>query len=249
MCSQVLQLLVCAVLSTSGLAVGPDIQARSRLMKDLPVGIFAGSKLPPKDEGTFIHMYLSVRSLDLEFGTGTFKLSGWLKLSWQDDRYRWDPGQYENIQSVPLPFSKVWSPDVMLQNAVEDKFMYSKVGILDHRGNITYLIAIHAKAACAPNFQDFPWGLQVCSLKLGSWINNQYRVVYRLPNNSTVGLNEFESTVGWKIVNTSSRLQSFQHPLAQEPAHLVVFDIAFLRETYFDGTFGVLRKENRTTEL
>jgi len=232
------------------LAVGPDIQARSRLIKNLPVGIFAGEKLPPKmDEKTLIEMSISVRSLDLDFSSGTFKVSGWMKLNWRDDRYQWAPQEYENIDSVPLPFSKVWSPDVMLSNGLEDKFMFSKVGILDYTGNLTYIIAIHAKAACEPNFNDFPWALQVCSLKFGSWINSHYKVEYRLPSNSTIGLNEFESTVGWGVVNTSSRLQSIQHPSAQEPTHLVVFDIAFTRETYFDGAFGVLVKENRTTEL
>ena len=31
-----------------GLAVGPDITARDRLVKDLPNGVFAGKKLSPK---------------------------------------------------------------------------------------------------------------------------------------------------------------------------------------------------------
>jgi hypothetical protein len=35
---------------------------------------------------TLIDMSLSVRSLDLDFATGTFKLSGWMKLAWRDDR-------------------------------------------------------------------------------------------------------------------------------------------------------------------
>ena len=35
------------------------------------------------------------------------------------------------------------------------------------------------QSACAPNFSKFPWGVQVCSLKFGSWINSQYNVEYR----------------------------------------------------------------------
>ena len=38
------------------------------------------------------------------------------------------------------------------------------------------------------------------------------------------------------------RLQSVVYPLFTEPTHMVVFDIAFKRETYFDGSFGVLLK-------
>ena len=38
------------------------------------------------------------------------------------------------------------------------------------------------------------------------------------------------------------RLESVVYPLFTEPTHMVVFDIAFKRETYFDGSFGVLLK-------
>ena len=39
-----------------------------------------------------------------------------------------------------------------------------------------------------------------------------------------------------------ARLESVVYPLFTEPTHMVVFDIAFKRETYFDGSFGVLVK-------
>lgn len=229
-------------------AVGPNIQARARLIKDLPVGVFAGEKLQPKAEGrTLIDMSLSVRSLDLDFATATFKLSGWMKLTWQDDRYQWRPEEYENIESVPLPFSKAWAPDVMLHNGLDDKFMFRQVGVLDYTGDISYIIAVHTKSACNPNFNDFPWGLQVCSLKFGSWINSEYNVEYRIPSDgNSIGMADYEAVLGWRVVNTASRLQSVRHPLNQEPTHLVVFDIAFRTETYFDGTLGVLKKENKT---
>ena len=62
------------------------------------------------------------------------------------------------------------------------------------------------QSACAPNFSKFPWGVQVCSLKFGSWINSQYNVEYRLSNtNTTIGLGDFIQTVGWEVVNTNSR--------------------------------------------
>ena len=43
----------------------------------------------------------------------------------------------------------------------KDDEVFSQVGILDYTGNLTYIIAIHAKAACKPDFTDFPWALQV----------------------------------------------------------------------------------------
>ena len=84
---------------------------------------------------------------------------------------------------------------------MEEKFMFRQVAVLYYTGHIVYAIAIHTKvkhcsysyscihalryancnfqSACAPNFSNFPWGVQVCSLKFGSWINSQYNVEYR----------------------------------------------------------------------
>jgi len=231
--------------------VGPDLTARDRLVKDLPNGVFAGKKLTPKlDVKTVIDMHLSVRSIDLDFKTGIFKMSGMMSLEWKDSRYVWDPFEWDGVESVPLPFSTVWTPEVILHNSMEEKFMFRQVAVLYYTGHIVYAIAVHTKSACAPNFSNFPWGVQVCSLKFGSWINSQYNVEYRTaPKNSTVGLTDYQQTVGWEVVNTKSRLESVVYPLFTEPTHMVVFDIAFKRETYFDGSFGVLLKGSNSTEL
>jgi len=233
-------------------AVGPDITARDRLVKDLPNGVFAGRKLTPKqDVKTLIDMHLSVRSIDLDFKTGIFKMSGMMSLEWKDTRYVWDPFEWDGVESVPLPFSTVWTPEVILHNSMEEKFMFRQVAVLYYTGHIVYAIAIHTKSACAPNFSKFPWGVQVCSLKFGSWINSQYNVEYRTATDSrdTVELGDYQQTVGWEVVNTKSRLESVVYPLFTEPTHMVVFDIAFKRETYFDGSFGVLAKGSNSTEL
>jgi hypothetical protein len=53
---------------------------------------------------TLIDMSLSVRSLDLDFATGTFKLSGWMKLAWRDDRQMPPPSQRKII-----PLCRLWT--------------------------------------------------------------------------------------------------------------------------------------------
>lgn len=37
---------------------------------------------------TKIDMHLSVRSIDLDFKSGTFKLSGMMSLEWKDPRFK-----------------------------------------------------------------------------------------------------------------------------------------------------------------
>ena len=106
-----------------------------------------------------------------------------------------------------------------------------QIGVVHHTGHFVYVIAVHSKSACSPNFEGFPWGvqvvfisfrfridehLQVCSLQFGSWINSQYGVEYRLPRNSTVGLTDFQQTVGWQVpfLKVTQQLLLFPHWLA-----------------------------------
>ena len=92
-------------------------------------------------------------------------------------RYIWDPASYDGIDSVPLPFSQTWSPEVILHNSVEEKFIYRRVGVVRHTGEIVYVVSVHTKSACEPNYESYPFGMQLCSLKFGSWVNGQ--VLYR----------------------------------------------------------------------
>ena len=88
-------------------------------------------------------------------------------------RYIWDPASYDGIDSVPLPFSQTWSPEVILHNSVEEKFIYRRVGVVRHTGEIVYVVSVHTKSACEPNYESYPFGMQLCSLKFGSWVNGQ----------------------------------------------------------------------------
>ena len=58
------------------------------VLKDLPSGMFAGAKIPSKVRArTLIEMSFSLRTIDLDFTTGTFSTSGWMTLEWDDPRY------------------------------------------------------------------------------------------------------------------------------------------------------------------
>ena len=87
---------------------------------------------------------------------------------WNDKRYGWNPADYDGLTSVPLPFSKSWAPDLVLVNAAEDKFVFRQVGIVKSNGDIVYVVAVHAKSTCAPNYENHPFGIQTCQVKFNN---------------------------------------------------------------------------------
>ncbi len=72
--------------------------------------------------------------------------------------------------------------------------------MVKHRGEFVFIISVHTKSGCEPNFENFPFGLQSCHLKFGSWVNNDYNVQYRISANETVELGDFTSPSGWKVI-------------------------------------------------
>ena len=87
---------------------------------------------------------------------------------WNDERYSWKPSDYEGLTSIPLPFSKSWAPDLVLVNAAEDKFVYRQVGVVKSNGDIVYVVGVHTKSNCAPNYDKHPFGIQTCQVSLNS---------------------------------------------------------------------------------
>ena len=84
---------------------------------------------------------------------------------WNDERYGWNPSDYEGLTSIPLPFSTSWAPDLVLVNAAEDKFIDRQVGVVKSNGDIVYVVGVLTKSNCAPNYNNYPFGIQTCQVR------------------------------------------------------------------------------------
>ena len=64
--------------------IGPDIVARARLLRDLPLTrtLLAQSKVGQRapEHITNIYVSISARSVDLDFKEGLFSMNGWIAL-------------------------------------------------------------------------------------------------------------------------------------------------------------------------
>ena len=97
------------------------------------------------------------------------RISLLLQKRWNDERYSWNPSDYEGLMSVPLPFSRSWAPDLVLVNSAEDKFVYRQVGVVKSNGDIVYVVGVHTKSNCAPNYENHPFGIQTCQVPINNF--------------------------------------------------------------------------------
>jgi hypothetical protein len=65
-----------------------------------------------------VDLGLSVISMDLD-PAGVLSASTWLRTSWVDYRLQWDPEQYQGLDNIKIPPSRIWKPDLSVYNAAD----------------------------------------------------------------------------------------------------------------------------------
>ncbi|CAF1101196.1 unnamed protein product [Rotaria sordida] len=49
-------------------------------------------------------------------------ISGWMTIMWNDYSLRWKPEDFGNIQTLRIPSTQIWIPDIFLYNTADEKF-------------------------------------------------------------------------------------------------------------------------------
>jgi len=94
---------------------------------------------------------------------------GWLYTKWVDPLLKWDPALYDGISSIVVPLNQIWSPDIVLLNAVEPSVsMYSDLSVLvKSTGEVLHVPKYKFTSMCEmeEGTEDNP----ECPLIFGSW--------------------------------------------------------------------------------
>ena len=227
-------ILVILVKSCHGRTIGPEMSPRTRLVKDLHQNLTVSNLERP--ERIVINLTLSLSSLDLDFASGILYSNGWIGLQWNDERISWDPKDYGGLTSQPVTFFKSWVPELDLYNAVDPNFTSRHRCVVRNDKLIAYVSSFHAKTTCAPNYEEYPFGIQTCQLKFGSFVGDHYKIQYGTSEHP-IYLKEFISSVGWKVLNTNANIESSQYllpPLLEEPSPSVVLTISIKKDFHFN---------------
>merc|ERR1711970_798313 len=98
---------------------------------------------------------LTVISLDLD-PTEIMSATTWLRTQWNDFRLAWDPAEYQGLEVIKIPPSRIWKPDLSVYNAADfgsgsfdDLYASSKsLAIVYNTGRVLWIPPIHMKVHC-----------------------------------------------------------------------------------------------------
>ncbi|KAK9541225.1 hypothetical protein VZT92_001286 [Zoarces viviparus] len=123
-----------------------------------------------------------------------------LKQQWLDVNLNWNPDEYGGIRKIRVPSPDIWKPDLVLYNNADGDFaiIHQTKVLLEHTGMITWNPPAIFKSYCEIIVLHFPFDLQNCSMKLGTWTYDGLLVVIN-PDNDRPDLSNFMESGEWVL--------------------------------------------------
>nr|XP_060611695.1 neuronal acetylcholine receptor subunit alpha-5 isoform X2 [Anolis sagrei ordinatus] len=124
----------------------------------------------------------------------------WLRQEWVDVKLKWDPKDYAGITSIRVPSDSIWIPDIVLYDNADGRFEgTSTKTVVRHDGTISWTPPANYKSSCTIDVTYFPFDLQNCSMKFGSWTYDGSQVDIILVDEE-VDKRDFFDNGEWEIV-------------------------------------------------
>ncbi len=117
----------------------------------------------------------------------------------------WDPSKFGGLSTVRLPTSLLFTPDIVLFNNGDTRIEDKREGILVtiySTGEISWLPTSLFRSTCALDTKWFPFDIQNCSLKFGSWTyeTEQLDLIF-MDDRSAIDLTEYTRSNEWQILD------------------------------------------------
>ncbi|XP_070543884.1 neuronal acetylcholine receptor subunit alpha-7-like [Ptychodera flava] len=91
---------------------------------------------------------------------------------WRDEFLSWNASDYDGIETIRLPVSLIWTPDIKLYNlATEDKStLVPTNAIINSNGRINWNSPAIYVCRCIIQIKNYPFDRQKCEMVFGSWV-------------------------------------------------------------------------------
>lgn len=122
---------------------------------------------------------LTIWHVDVDEDTSIFSVYGWVKMAWNDDKLKWNPADYGNVNQFRYNPASVWKPDVVLYNNARgaDNLHYGQTNVIVYNnGQVLWVPPTDFHSFCELNLRFWPFDHQTCILKLGSWTYDEYKL-------------------------------------------------------------------------
>ena len=179
--------------------------------------------------------------LDLNLKQQILSTNVWVEQTWHDHRLEWDPKLFEGINMVHVPAESIWIPDIVLFNNADGNYELTLVAKanLYSNGTVVWKPPTMFRSTCEIDVEYFPFDIQTCFLRFGSWTyagdEVEIRHVSQKRRKIDIGidLSQFYKNVEWDIIDVPAYYNENYYECCQEPYPDITFKIAMRRKILF----------------
>ncbi|ODM97751.1 Acetylcholine receptor subunit alpha-like 2 [Orchesella cincta] len=167
----------------------------------------------------------------------------WLEHEWEDHKFQWDPTEYGGVTELYVPSENIWLPDIVLYNNADGEYVVTTMtkAVLHSNGKVTWNPPAIFKSSCEIDVRYFPFDMQTCFMKFGSWTYDGFQIDLKHINQEpgkdqvTIGidLREYYPSVEWDILSVPAERHEKFYPCCLEPYPDIFFNITLRRRTLF----------------
>jgi nicotinic acetylcholine receptor len=180
-------------------------------------------------EVTKLNVSITVTYIEVDEEHSQFIMNGWTKMMWNDDRLKWNASQFGGKSSVHFMDHEIWQPDLSVYNGIhptdEDNFAQVRC-IVYASGTVLCVPPSRLITTCNINLRDWPYDVQKCMIKLGSWTYSNLEIELNLEKPS---LEHLLVNPNWKIIRLDSEKHLKYYPCCVEPYPDIQFNFTIYR--------------------
>ncbi|XP_069748669.1 neuronal acetylcholine receptor subunit alpha-9-like [Narcine bancroftii] len=152
---------------------------------------------------------------------------------WRDTFFCWNKEDYGDLDSIRVPNSYVWRPDIILYNSVDQFSSPAETNVVvRYDGLVTWDSPAIVRTTCQLDVTFFPFDGQRCPLTFGSWTYSGHQVSV-WPGSNGGQLADLVEDVEWEVLGMPAHRRLVQYGCCAEPYTEVTFTLVLKRRTAF----------------
>ncbi|KAI1727345.1 neurotransmitter-gated ion-channel ligand binding domain-containing protein [Ditylenchus destructor] len=203
--------------------------------------------IPRRDSGKAVTVKFSIglyQIIEVNEPQQYILLNAWIVERWKDDLLYWNPDRFDGLKEIVLPREAVWIPDTTLYNSLvmsdaESRRLHSvKITTLKHQKTalVEMLYPTLYKFSCMLDLRFFPFDVQHCLMRFGSWTHDNKAIDYFSHNETedeAIGTKHCIENEGWNILSTDVLRREEKFQCCENNYTLLDFHINIQRKPLF----------------
>ncbi|XP_051262721.1 neuronal acetylcholine receptor subunit alpha-7-like isoform X1 [Dicentrarchus labrax] len=170
--------------------------------------------------------------MDVDEKNQIITTNAWLQMQWYDHYLQWNQSEYPGVKNLRFTADQVWTPDILLYNSAHDKFdaTFKTNVLVNSSGFCEYLPPGIFISTCNVDVRWFPFDIQRCELKFGSWTFDGWLLDLQMKEADVSG---YMRNGEWDLLEVPGGRHEIFYDCCAEPYPDVTFVVTLRRRTLF----------------